>query len=222
MGIMTGVQIQARVSAILQDLATTRWTVPEILNYINDAQREIAILRPDATATTEVLALNAADVRQTLPVIATRLLDVTRNINADGSPGRAVRQVSRKLMDAQNPFWSSDPWGGYVVNYMFDERNPYMFFVYPRPAAGAKVEVVYSAAPTDLTDIGDNIELDDVWFNPMVSFVLSLCYAKDDDYARNLDAAKTWMDLFTSQVQGRTASDAQSLADRQLGPEQLR
>ena len=44
--VTTGANILARVEATLQDTANVRWTEAELLNYVNDAQREIANVQP--------------------------------------------------------------------------------------------------------------------------------------------------------------------------------
>ena len=46
--VTTGANILARVESILQDTSNVRWTEAELLNYLNDGQREIANLAPSA------------------------------------------------------------------------------------------------------------------------------------------------------------------------------
>ena len=47
---LTVKNILDRVQFTLQDTTNIRWTQTELLNYLNDAQREIALLKPDATS----------------------------------------------------------------------------------------------------------------------------------------------------------------------------
>ena len=48
--VTTGANLLSRVESILQDTSNVRWTEAELLNYVNDGQREIANLAPSATA----------------------------------------------------------------------------------------------------------------------------------------------------------------------------
>ena len=43
---LTVKNILDRVQISLQDTTNIRWTQTELLNYLNDAQREIALLKP--------------------------------------------------------------------------------------------------------------------------------------------------------------------------------
>jgi hypothetical protein len=50
MGTLTGANVISRVQDTLQDTTSVRWSEAELLRYINDAQREIVNLRPEASA----------------------------------------------------------------------------------------------------------------------------------------------------------------------------
>ena len=50
MSTITGSNIATRVRHLLQDSGGIRWGDAELLLYINDAQREIAYLKPDASS----------------------------------------------------------------------------------------------------------------------------------------------------------------------------
>ena len=56
-----------RVQQTLQDTGGIRWSsTAELILWVNDAQREIAILKPDATATNTTVTL-AAGTKQSIP-----------------------------------------------------------------------------------------------------------------------------------------------------------
>ena len=69
-----------RVQTTLQDTSGVRWAVAsELVLWVNDAQREIALFKPDATAVNETVAL-ATGTKQAIPTEGNRLLNVVRNM----------------------------------------------------------------------------------------------------------------------------------------------
>jgi len=96
-----------RIQTTLQDTTGIRWPVTgELVLWVNDAQREIALLKPDASAANETVTL-VTGTKQSIPTSGNRLLRVVRNMSAasNGTGGRAVRLVSREVLDAQTPLW---------------------------------------------------------------------------------------------------------------------
>lgn len=149
MGTVTVESILCRAQIILQDTTGTRWPLQELLGWLNDAYREIVLLRPDAFSQVEEFVC-ATGTRQDLKAQhqnALRLLDVVRNMPATG--GGAIRHIERRILDDQRPFWHSETGSTKVRHYSFDSRAPTSFLVYPPAASGAKVEVVFSSVPTE-------------------------------------------------------------------------
>ena len=94
--VTTGTNLLARIEATLQDTANVRWTVTELLNYINDGQREIVNIQPGATATHSNVQL-VTGTKQSIPTDGLKLISVLRNMSgywAEATGGRAIRLVS--------------------------------------------------------------------------------------------------------------------------------
>ena len=89
----------ARAAVLLQDVSNIRWPLPELLDWLNDGQREIVLKKPNASIKNEPFVL-AVGTKQTLPADGVQLIDVVRNL-----PGTAIRIVSREILDAQLPDW---------------------------------------------------------------------------------------------------------------------
>ncbi|MDP6584418.1 MAG: hypothetical protein QF535_07160, partial [Anaerolineales bacterium] len=70
-----------KVQLVLQDTSGIRWTSDELVDWINDAQREIVLLKPDSLATNETVTL-ATGTKQAIPPGGNRLLGVVRNMSA--------------------------------------------------------------------------------------------------------------------------------------------
>ena len=159
-----------RVTIILQDESNVRWPRAELLKWLNDAQREIVMARPDSLAENATITL-VAGTKQSIPNTAIQLLDVVRNTS-----GRAIRVVSREIMDAQQPDWHTQTQSGTIKHYMFDVRDPKHFYVYPPATVGTTVEAVYSTAPAEVTSESGAISLNDVYTNAIVDYVLYRSY----------------------------------------------
>ena len=180
-----------RVVETLQDTTSIRWPVAELVRYLNDGQREIIVHRPDAMVTNASVSL-ASGTKQSLPANGAKLIDVVRN---SAGNKRAIRMCAREILDAQSPGWHNLSGVNEIVHFMFDPRDPKVFYVYPPAAAsGASVDLVYSALPTDIaepaagTDFGavtGNISVPDIYSNALQDYVLYRAYTKDSQYAGN-------------------------------------
>lgn len=203
-----------RVQAILQDTTGIRWpVVSELVLFINDAQREIALLKPDASAVNTTVTL-AAGTKQDIPTAGNRLLRVVRNMSAasNGTGKRAVRLVSRDILDSQTPNWHDPTVAGdaahtnIVKHYVYDEQNPRNFYVYPGVSGNAYVEIVYAANPATVTQSG-NLSIPDIFANAVADYTLFRAYTKDAEYAGNNQRASTHYNLFINSVTGKGQID---------------
>lgn len=203
-----------RVQAILQDTTGIRWpVVSELVLFINDAQREIALLKPDASAVNTTITL-ATGTKQDIPTAGNRLLRVVRNMSAasGGTGKRAVRLVSREILDSQTPDWHDPSVSGdaahtnIVKHYVYDEQNPRNFYVYPGVSGSSHVEIVYSANPATVTQSGD-LSIPDIFANAVADYTLFRAYTKDAEYAGNNQRASTHYNLFINSVTGKGQID---------------
>jgi len=203
-----------RVQVTLQDTTGIRWPeTSELILWVNDAQREIALLKPDASATNDTITL-VTGTKQSIPSAGNRLLRVVRNMSAasGGTGKRSIRLVSREILDAQTPDWhdptvSGDAAHGSVVkHYMYDEQDPRNFYVYPGVSGSAYIEIVYSSNPTTVT-ASDNLSIPDIYANAVMNYVLYMAYMKDAEYAGNSQRAANHFQLFTASVTGKAQVD---------------
>jgi hypothetical protein len=180
-----------RVVETLQDTTSIRWPVAELVRYLNDGQREIIVHRPDAMVTNASLTLTAG-TKQSLPSNGAKLIDVVRN---SAGTKRAIRMCAREILDAQSPGWHNLSGVTEIVHFMFDPRDPKVFYVYPpAQSAGASVDLVYSALPTDIAEpaagtdysaVAGAISVPDIYSNALQDYVLYRAYTKDSQYAGN-------------------------------------
>lgn len=150
MGTITGNELITRTAIQLQDLDHTRWSMAELLDFLHDAQRDIVMRKPDAYTKVESIVLTVSEVKQSLPSDAILLLDITRNMGTDGSTiGRVLRRIEKPVLDKLWPDWMTIAGDAEAKNYMYDEKDPLNFHVFPpQPSSNpGYVEIVYSAVP---------------------------------------------------------------------------
>lgn len=218
------VDIIRRAEKILNDEGGVRWTRLEAQDWLNDAYKEIIIARPDANSQTATVTL-AAGTRQklvdpasiNLPT-ALRVMDVIRNMAAT-STKRAIRKIDRRVLDDQSPAWHADAQSVNVAHWMFDPLVPKEFLVYPPATALAQVEIAYSSVPAqhaltaaqlDPTDPLNTtvINIDDVYSNVMLDYLLYRAYSKDAAYAANGNRAVNHLNAFNAALGIKTSVDA--------------
>lgn len=222
MAVTKVIELIRRAEKILNDEGAVRWTRLELQDWINDAYKEVVLLRPDANSQTATVTL-AAGTRQKLSDTGTinlptalRVLDVIRNMAATSNK-RAVRFVDRRVLDDQLPGWHSETESVNIVHWMFDILTPKEFLVYPPATALAQIELVYSSVPAShalsagaLDPAGSDttiINLDDIYANVILDYLLYRAYSKDADYAANGQRAINHLNSFNSSLGAKTAID---------------
>lgn len=189
-----------RARTQLIDAGATRWTDAELLKWLSDGQRTIVAAVPAASATRATVAL-AAGTRQTLPADGYQLLKVERNnVNDGGTPGRAVRIVSRELLDSFDPDWHSATSKAIAQNYVFDPNTPTTYFVSPPNTGAGYVDITYSKLPPELAAAADNIAVEDIYQTALVDYVLYRAYQKDADFAPGAAMAAGYLQLFMAAI----------------------
>lgn len=176
---VTGQQIADDAWATLSDKTGgtgVRWPAAEVLAAINDGQREIVMLHPQALVKSAKAVLTA-DTRQTFSTMGItdglQIIRALRNWSADGNTvGRAVSKVEMAVLDAQLPTWHSEAAGEAVENWCTDPLEPSALYVYPKVSGSKRLEVVYAAIPSDLATLASNIGLPDLYRSALKYYVL--------------------------------------------------
>lgn len=200
---ITAQSVVRRVIDTLQDTTSVRWPVNELVRYLNDGQREIILNRPDAMVTNSTLTCVAGS-KQSLPSNGAKLIEVVRNAAA-ASTKRAVRMVNREILDAQTPNWHNLTGALETLHFMYDPRDPRVFYVYPPALTTTQLDIVYSAYPADITEPADgaaytavtgNISVPDIFGNVLQDYILYRAYSKDSEYAGNAQRSQNHYTAF--------------------------
>ena len=178
----------------LNDSEKIAWSETLLMSALNQALAILTLVRPDATAKVYEFTC-VAGTRQNLPADGLRLLKVVRNITAGGAIGRAVRLVNISDLDSIAPNWHAETPKDTVKEYMFDERSPKWFYVYPPAQASVKLEIEYSAQPTKITDLSQPLPVDMVYMQPLQEFILYKLLSGEGGQGQGMQHYNTGMSL---------------------------
>jgi hypothetical protein len=177
------------------------------IKYLNASIRALILVRPDAGAQTDSLQL-APGVLQSLPSTALRLLDITRNMGTVGNQaGKIITPADRKHLDYSNLLWPAATGDTEIDNFSYDKENPRIFYVTPPAHATTAVfvEIQVSQLPTTVTATGDDPGVNDVFFEPIIQYMLYKAFSTDDEGVE-FQKAITFMQNFFNLLQVEIAT----------------
>lgn len=183
------------------------------LDWLNESQRAVVLMRPDAGSTVQSLQL-AAGTRQALPAGSTMLLDVTRNMGVDGAtPGLTIRFGERGVEDMVSRSWHTGATAVVVKDVLYDDKkNPLVFWVNPPiPAAPAVwIETILALTPASVTDpVAGAITIADQYASPMQEWMLFRAYGMNTQsqtmMARSASHFKAFFDLLGVRMKSQVA-----------------
>lgn len=208
MGTITADSLLDRARRILQDVSNTsqRWTDGDLMDGLNEGQRVLVSLKPDAYTNIDTLALSNDSV-QALPTEAVSLIRVIRNMGTDGSTvGKAITLTKMHDLDDFEPDWHNAT-GSEVLHYMVDDRDDSSFYIYPK-VAGGHVELKYSMVPPQVTTQTSPIAVSDIYDAALVQYICYSAMSSDMDAAANMQLAEGFFNKFISLVTGKVEGEA--------------
>jgi hypothetical protein len=197
--------ILSQAARDLNDETSIRWTTRDLVAYFNDGQRDILTHRPDARNLAVDHALVAGS-KQALPANGEKLIDVLNNTTGTR---RAITKVDRRLMDTQSRGWRGAPGAIEIWHFMYDEREPKAFEVFPPAAIGAILNIEYAAIPTNIptpaeftqtSSITGDLSLSDLFGNAIRNYVMFRAYSKNTEYTANPSLAAAFYSAYANDL----------------------
>lgn len=216
MATTTAISIINRAKTILQDTTTAgvQWPSTELQDWLNAAQNEIIQYRPDAVVVNDTAFEPVTDEsRQSLPAAGLKLIDVVRNTGSTSNM-RAIRRIERAILDDQLPNWHASTTTVDIEHFVYDERDPKTFYLYPRPKLGCKIHIIYTSVPTPISlskfDGTDDtkISVDDIYANAILDYILYRAFSKDAEYTQDMNRATGHYAAFKAAMTGKMEGDA--------------
>lgn len=173
------------------------------LDWLNDALRTTVLVRPDANAET-VSVLLVAGTKQALAAGKLRILDVIRNMGANGlTAGKSIRLVDLAQKSSVNRDWHTEADVGVVREVMYDDKkDPLTFYVSP-PAAAKYIELTLSKAPTAVLAANvaaDDLPLNDIYAGPVQAWMLHRAHGVGTNSQVNLQKSWQYFSSFFNQL----------------------
>jgi len=198
MGAVVAQSVITRAQRLLHDLSNTHWSSTELLEYLNEGQRQIAAVVPTSYVKSATSALTAGSM-QALPVDGQMLVDVPMM-----STGQYVRRANFKDAGA----FSATPEAASTIisEFWYNPATPKVWWCWPPSDAAGSVYLQYAAVPADIA-IGAAILIDDVWEPALLNWILFRALSKEKQTKDNVRA-----DLYLSAFNAAVGGSAQGAA----------
>lgn len=180
--------INDRLSNILNDVDMIRYPHSERIDWMNEAIVAIANRQPESQTVTAYLQLDSGS-KQTLPEGGVKVLEVRNNLAGGGEEGQAITQTTLTEMDAAAPGWRTGTRKDVVRQFMFDDRDPKQFWVWPPVNGGTIIDIAYLRLPPRITESDPYLPIPDEFAEAVLNFVAYRCTLKDSEYANGNTAA---------------------------------
>lgn len=194
-------QVLDRVELLLEDEQHDIWTEAELIVWVDDALTAIINQRPDAYVKRTIVSLKEGTY-QDLPEDGMVLIRLTRNM----STHTAITGLPLDMLDDQNPSWRMPVLASVVEHYVYTDRDPKHFEVFPSVAANTLIELDYGAMPPSVTKDTDTIPLGKEYVNIFTDWVLYRAWSKDDE-AANLNKATVHFQAFSQGLGIKTQTE---------------
>lgn len=203
--------ITTPAAEILQDAGNVSWTIAQLIAWVNDAIRALALVKPDSTAVTATQQLTASQTKQVLSGASDlRLIRLVRNMGANGTTiGRAIRLGDMNALDSFDPNWHTATPDAVVREYMFNAERPDEFWVYPpvHATTAVNVELIKSVLPTAVAATTDALPVDDIYGPPLIEWVCYRAFSRDSERTPNWARAARHFQAFFNLLQVKIQAD---------------
>jgi hypothetical protein len=210
----TAKTILESAAVILSDAGGNRWRWTELLGWLSAALREIAIIKPSATADVIEVTLQRG-TKQRVPAGYHQMLDATRNLLTSASSptgrsgGQAITTVTRDEIDAAITGWHDPailPYAKAVHHVLDADADPMTFYVVPGNDGTGLIEITASVMPAELPipanpDLIEsyasiNIPMPNAYQEAVLNFVVYRALSKDSMVAGAAARASAHLSLF--------------------------
>lgn len=171
----TGQAVKDRLVRQFGDEAAVQLTDADVIRYVNDGQREIAVRNRLLKG---VLQTNLVAGQRDYPASNLVLKVVSMLVN--GSPVEY-----RSFEEAEEYLLSTDPkhanTGQPIIWYEWG--GTYTFWPVPDTNVTNGIEIRYIGAPTEITALSDSLSIPDAMFNILVQYCTAQAYEMDEDWS---------------------------------------
>jgi len=221
MSTITGQTIATKVQKLLHDETAVRWTEAELVGWINSAQKEIVLYKPNSITSTIDYQLDPGTFQNVSAKAGfanvIQLLDVIRSTTG-GANGKAVTNISREILDSTLPDWHSVTATAVPLHYIHNPLDPKNFYVYPPNTGAGSVQILVAVEPTDLSSLASTLSLDSIYESVVIDYVMYRAFSKDTEHTANMQRSVGHYNAFMAALKGKFQMEAALSADAQYAP----
>lgn len=200
------------VSGELNDPNFITWSEADHIRFLNSAQRQVVLVRPDSNSSVENVLLTPGETKHSLPAGALRLLEARRNMGEDGAtPGRTIRMIDKASIDLYDRNWPKASKAKTVINEItYNDKTPTIFDTIPAAHATTPVyiEVAVSRTTTDIVDPDtDSIDIPDIYEQPIRQYMLHLAFAVEVESQASMAKSRAYLQDFYNSLGIKTKVD---------------
>lgn len=179
---LTVSDIFTRVQRSFGDEAAVQVTEADVIRWINDAQREVAMQHEGMLVKEGTLSTTAGTAEYTLPTD----LFVLNSVGYKDGATESFYPLRFLPLTAMNEYaggWDGNDYSaGYPQVYTKDENNKIILFPRPDKTLTDNIKLVYSRYPVDLTTSSDAIDLPFYYHSYVEHFCMMKAYEMDEDW----------------------------------------
>ena len=207
MGTILASTLFLETADLMEDTDNVTYLEAGFLRWLNEAQRAIIIIKPDAYSSRGVVTLTAGSAVHSVTDDDVReVLEIYSNTNAAGTlGGRAVIQCDRQTLDEVNPDWQDVANASTTIkNWWLDERDHKSFWTHPPAHASTPCYLLGLLAklPADVADIDTAITLDDIYDSACIEWIMHRFTGQDSEDTPNWQRSQMHLQKFITLVTG--------------------
>lgn len=218
MGTKLTTELTTAAASLLNDPTNIRFSVPELLGWLNEGIRKICSVIPGAY-TKNISQICVAGTEQTLPSDCKVLLRIPRNKGTSGTTdGPAITQVPQSVLDVLvvngvYGGWHQATANNVAQHFVYNKDTPNKFYLYPPQPSSSPgyVQIQYLATPTDLTS-GQAIPIDDTYASDLIDYQVFRANLKETDVS-DVNVAISFEKRFIDSITAKYAA-AQASGDK--------
>lgn len=200
-------EIIRKAAKALIDEDNERWTLGELVDYLNEAEREMYLLRPDlyASRVTETFSQDSNYI--SFSPYDEKILDVEYATTLTDSTTYPIRLVDMATLEAVMPDWRNATATNAVKHYMFDPRDRSIVYLYPPAKADTRIRLLKAVLPEPIAqptagqtylDVTGIVTVPEEFEGALVSYVLHKAYLKDSEEAGSQARAQSYYQHFAT------------------------
>jgi hypothetical protein len=133
-------------------------------------------------------------------------------MGVDGlTAGKIITPADRKHLDYSNLLWPAATGDTAIDNFSYDKENPRIYYVTPpcHATTAVYVEMQVAQLPTAVAIPADELGINDVFFEPIVQYMLYKAFITDDE-GTEFQKAMAYMQNFFTLLQVELATSSAS------------